>query len=565
MKKIYFTLSIIAILFHSCSNILDKRPLDKYDGEAVWNDLEMAQGFAYSTLANTVDKLIWNDMWTDNCIIQNGGTSNFNKEQIDRYYDAGWNVYSSIRRCNRIIFEMSQPTSIIEKERNYLVAQAKAMRALIYFSRARLFGKLMLVDEIIDPELDMKYPRTETIKETYDFIIQDLQEAAEGLPIQLVAQQGMLTKGAAYAFLAEVALHGAAYIETGQDQYYAIAKKASEELFSLNQYELDPDYTSLFNSYDYSLNSKEIILGHWKHADATNFSQTWMQKMVPNADNSKIKEGVTPEFVEECAGWPEMFPSVDLVNDYLVVDIDGKAKDWSKTSYYTNFKTSGGTVEDAIYKNRDKRFYSSIVYDNSPYFLNTVTTRVMGNLHWDSSIRGPWGMTKSGYLFRKCLYENKRLLHDQPTYYHYVLMRLGRAYLNYAEILLRLGNKQTAIEYINKTRIKHGDLPQIDSSISEAEAWAEYKRERRLELLLEGDRYWSLLRWAKADGKNTIEELNKTHQAIEIAKDGLSFKIIPIPYIGADNERNFTEKRFLLPVPQAQISQNNNLDQNPFW
>lgn len=69
------------------------------------------------------------------------------------------------------------------------------------------------------------------------------------------------------------------------------------------------------------------------------------------------------------------FPSVDLVNDYLVVDEDGKAKEWDQTSYYKKFLVDGGTVEDAIYKNRDKRFKASIVYDGCSYFANRVWLR----------------------------------------------------------------------------------------------------------------------------------------------------------------------------------------------
>lgn len=567
MKRIHLTLSIITvILLSSCAHMLDKGPLDKYSENAVWNDIDMAQGFALTTLSSVTSNLIWNDMWSDNCIIQeDGNASNFNREQIDRYYDAGWNIYATIRRCNKIIHEMNQPSAIIDKEKDYLTAQAKAMRALIYFSRARLFGKLMIVDKLIDPQDDMKLPRTKTIKDTYDFIIKDLQEAAEGLPTELTAQQGMLTKGAAYAYLAEVALHGAAYIENGQEEYYKIAKKASEDLFQLNKYELDSDYKAMFNDYGHSLNSKEIILAQWKHGDNTTFQGTWMQSLVPNVDNSKIKDNVSPKFIEEYAGWPTMFPSVDLVNEYRVIDEDGQAKKWNQTSYYNSFKANGGTVEDAIYKNRDHRFYASIVYDNTPYFLNTVTTRVNGNVHWDSNIHGSWGMSKSGYLFRKCVYENKRLLNNQPTYYHYVTMRLGRAYLNYAEVMLRLDKTDIAIDYINKTREQHGGLPALETNLSKTAAWGEYKSERRIELLFEGDRYWSLLRWAKADGKDTVDELNKVHQAINIAEDGKSFEIVPIPYVGGDNERIFSKKRFLLPVPHAQIQENPLLDQNPIW
>ena len=566
MKNIYLLLSIVAFTFSSCSNVLDKGPLDTYSEDAVWNDIDMAQGFAYTTLKSTTNMLVFNDMWTDNSVIQeNSGTTNLNKEQIDVYYDAGWDIYGDIRRCNMIIDKMSGSTAINPKGQEYLIAQAKAMRSLIYFTRARLFGKLMIVDKLVDPKDKMEFPRTKTIKDTYDFILKDMQEASEVLPVEVSGKQGMLTKGAAYAFIAEIALHGAAYIETGQDEYYAIAKKASEDLFALNTYELDDNYKAMFNEFNYSLNSKEIILAQWEHEDATTFNNTWMQYMVPNADNSKIKDNATPKFLEEFAGHPQNFPSVDLVNDYLVVDEDGQAKDWDKTSYYQDYKVNGGTVDNAIYKNRDNRFYASIAYDNTQYFMNTITSRVNGNIHWDSNIYGPWGMTKTGYLFRKCMYENKRVYYGEPTFYHYTLMRLGRAYLNYAEVMLRLNKPEVALEYINKTRVKHGQLPALETSLTIQDAWKEYKRERRIELLLEGDRYWSVVRWAKADGLKTVPELNKVHQAIQISADGKSFEIINLPYISGDNERVFTEKRFLYPVPQQQRTENTNLDQNPIW
>lgn len=99
-------------------------------------------------------------------------------------------------------------------------------------------------------------------------------------------------------------------------------------------------------------------------------------------------------------------------------------------------------------------------------------------------------------------------------------MRLGRSYLNYAETMLRLNDANTAIEYINKTRTAHGKLPALPTGLPIEEVWKEYKRERRLELVHESDRYWSLLRWGKADGKDIVEELTKVHQSISISEDG---------------------------------------------
>ena len=560
----------------ACSDILDKGPLDAYTENEVWESVELAQSFLYPSLNYATGTLIWEDKWTDNDVIQDDGTaSNVNKEQIDRYFDVGWNprgggsddkvgdVYENIRKCNLTLEKMAENTTFQEEDKAYLIAQAKMQRAMIYFSRARLFGKLMIVDRVLDPEEDMELPRTNTVKDTYDFILKDLQEAAPDLPV--TAETGMLTQGAAYALMAEVALHGAAYIESGQDEYYAIAKEASENLFALGQYELDTDYENLFNDFDHSQGSKEIILAQWRHENNTNFDATWMQYLVPNQSNDKKTDFATPDLNDAFEGWIAMFPSSDLVSEYEVIDEDGTAKDWDETSYYKNYQQHGGYVSQAIYKNRDARFYATIVQDSSMYFNSLITMRDKGNLHWGSKVGSIWGTSITGYIYRKGVYTTKPLLNTNPTNYHYIVLRLGRSYLNYAEVMLRQNNIPAAIEYINKTRTIHGGLPALPTTLTSDEAWKAYKRERRVELVHEGDRYWSLLRWGKADGKPIVEELTKTHQAISISEDGKSFEFIELPDQRFFNERVFTTKRYLFPVPESERVNNPSLDQNEGW
>lgn len=529
MNKIknLFVIILFALVAFSCSDILDKGPLDKYSENDVWKSTDLTQAFIYTALANATNMMVWKDNWTDNEAIMEDGRD-VNAELIDRYYDAGWNKYEDIRRCNMVLARVPEAPFTNAEKANF-IAQAKTIRAMIYFTRARLFGKLMLVKELIDPEADMKFPRTATVKETYDFILNDLREAAPDLPVD--APSGALSRGVAYALLGEAALHGAAYIENGQEEYYRIAAKACEDLFALDKYSLDGNYAGMFNDYDHSLASSEIILAQWRSAENTNFSDTWMQRLVPNIDPSKLIADVQAKYplVEEMAGWPQRFPSVDLVNDYLVVDEDGKAKEWDQTSYYKKFLVDGGTVEDAIYKNRDKRFKASIVYDGCSYFANRVWLREGGNLYYTSKTTEFWGMPVSGYVYRKCVYEAKRLLNSEKTDYHYTLLRLGRSYLNYAEIKLRQGDKETAIDYINRTRVTHGGLPELQKSLSLEDTWKEYKRERRIELVSEGDRYWSVLRWGKADGLEVVPELTVEQKFMKIAPDGKSFEIIPIP------------------------------------
>ena len=563
----------------ACSDVLDKGPLDKFSENDVWESAELAQAFLYPSLSYATGQLVWNDKWTDNDVIQDdGGASNVNKEQIDRYYDVGWNpypggdskkageVYANIRKCNLLLQKMEENTSFLEQEKSYLIAQAKMQRAMIYFSRARLFGKLMIVDRVLDPEEKMELPRTETIKDTYDFILKDLQDAVVNLPVSIKSSEtGMLTQGAAYALMAEVALHGAAYIESGQDEYYNIAKKASEDLFALGQYSLDTDYEKMFNEFDYALSSKEIILAQFRHENNTKFGDTWMQYLVPNVNNDKLKDIANPKLNDSFEGWIGMFPSVDLVNDYEVKDVDGTAKDWDQSSFYKAYQQNGGYVSTAIYQHPYHCLSARVVQDSSRYFNSLVTMRTKGNMHWDSKAGGDWGMALSGYLYRKGVYTAKPLLNSDPTYYHYIVLRLGRSYLNYAEVMLRQGNISTAIEYINKTRTVHGGMPELPLNLSSDAAWKAYKRERRIDLVHEGDRYWSLLRWGKADGKDKVEELTKVHHSISISEDGKSFEIIPLPYQTSFNERVFTKKRYLFPVPEGERVNNPSLDQNEGW
>lgn len=81
-----------------------------------------------------------------------------------------------------------------------------------------------------------------------------------------------------------------------------------------------------------------------------------MQYLVPNISNDKLKEFANPKLVDSFEGWIGMFPSVDLVNEYEVVDTDGNAKNWDESSYYKEYQQNGGYVSKAIYRNRDNRF-----------------------------------------------------------------------------------------------------------------------------------------------------------------------------------------------------------------
>ena len=598
MKKTYnYIIVIVASLFlFSCSDsLLDTKPLDKYTELDVWSDPNLAQGFIYTTYRSVIPELLVNpndpdsksgghgvDNFTDNVVTYTADKVGL--DLIDKYFDAGWaknnsyywyggaplsqknpikqNSFEVIRDCNLIIEKVASSTGIPESQKPALIAQGKMLRALMYFTKARIFGKYVIVDKVLTPQDDLKLPRTSTIKETYDFILKDLTEAAVGLPV--TAPAGHLTKGAAYAMLAEVALQGAAYVETGKDDYYQIAKDASEDLFALS-YSVDDEYEGLFRDYDQALSSPEMILCLYKNIDATYCVLTLMQGLVPNMEVARTNG--TPKLNESFLGWTRCWPSTDLVDDYLVADVDGVAKKWDETSYFQDYVANGGYVSKAVYnEHRDKRFFASIVRDSSMLFTNLVTTRIGGNMHYLQSTKGTQYSTPSGYFVKKYIYDMTGFQAKAFTNYHQSVTRLGRAYLNYAEVMLRLNQPKIAVQYINETRTKHGGLPELPETMAIEDVWKYYKIERRVELFLENDRYWSLLRWGKEDGGGVIPELNdKVHKYFEISSDGQSFEIKDIILNPNNSKKRFSTKRYLFPVPQGERDLNEKLDQNPGW
>lgn len=166
----------------------------------------------------------------------------------------------------------------------------------------------------------------------------------------------------------------------------------------------------------------------------------------------------------EC--WAQYFPTQDLVDQFLVNDQEtGEAKNWWETSQYKNnitelspsdctqgsigsiTKESGKTtvdrcmptkdeaavtlnwsngqssagitryaqlkdgseknISELMYENRDARFYGTVVYDNSKWINETVTTNFGGNA-WTGCREGnesSWYTTNSNYYWRKGVYE----------------------------------------------------------------------------------------------------------------------------------------------------------------
>lgn len=547
MKKIFYILIAASLAFSACNDdLLDKQPLDQFSEIAVWSDGNIAQGFVFDIYGSVVKNLYANqrnDGYTDNEITQDNGTYNaLQFGTMDNGWDMGWNQYGNIRKCNLAIEKLTGNESIESSMRDNLLGEAYMLRAMIYADMAKKFGGVMLVDKVLTPEDEMKLPRA-TEAETYALIESDIEKAIPLLPSS--APKSRLTKAAAFAFMTEVGLYSKSY-----DKVIA----AADELEKLT-YSLDNDYSNMFASYAGTTTSPEVIFLFESGSESMIYMNTRMFWNYPNVENgAKLNADAVPQLNDAFLCWPNSWPSQELVDAYLVKE-NGQSvqKTWQEYQ---------GKPARLMWKNRDNRFEKSIVRDSSVFRNSTLTFRRGGNMHWTSNPLSTWGMPKSGYMFRKWAYEQDFVYFDNKVTWAEPLFRLGRVYLNKAEAYGRKENIAKAVEYMNKTRTVHGGLPAL--AITDALTfWRYYKIERRVELVQENDRYWSLIRWAKAENATNIPELNgyKLH-GLDMAFDGI---VNVVESSWTSQLRCDLPKRFYFPIPNAQIKANTNLKQNPGW
>ena len=599
-KYIVPLLFCTAGVLQGCNDFLDTKPSESYSEELVWSSRSTAEAFILQTYNNVIPK--YTDFKTEDCLTTNSvyvyqGSPNAVRELVDRGWDFGFGDFGTVRRCNLII-EKVAASPIDEKSKTELIAEGKMLRAMTYYYQAKHTGRVIWVDRVLTEEDDFNLGLTSTIKESYDYILKDLDDAIAGLPTE--SKAGRLNKNAALALKSEVCLTAAAY--TGEK---ALFQQAIDAVDAIQGYTLDSNYEGMFNQ-DGAYSSPEIILARYRSKDNNTCGNTLMQEMIPNQNNDAIKNfGCSPvmktDFIFEC--WMSHAPSQNLVDNYLVIDrLTNQAVPWNESTQFKNsvnevpvsdvadmaydpkelvngkgYVSKDGTkLNELVYGNRDKRFYATIVYDSCLFYGETITMCQKGNLNRCSRVGNPGTshMPLTNYMWRKSIYNvSPRPFVDVLTDYHYVVFRLGRVLMNKAEALLCQGKWQEAMNVINKTREVHGGLP-ASTATNLAEAWIDYKRERNVELPLEGDYYWSLLRWGKYGQEanhglaptSVIPELNCPATFSEISKDRQRMFVGQVQF--TNDQREFRTRRYLFPSPQGVINANpalSDADQNPEW
>ncbi|HZG24141.1 MAG TPA: RagB/SusD family nutrient uptake outer membrane protein [Chitinophagaceae bacterium] len=261
MKKYFLPFVVASAVFCSCSKeFLEQQPISNVATTNFFRtqtDFQQALTGAYNGLLSTgVFTEFYNfaEIPSDNVLKLGTGTdiqlqfSQFSVDATNPYLSRAWNDhYAVIQRLNTVLSRIDA-ASFDATAKKRIVAEAKFLRALMYFNLVRIFGPVPLsTTEVTTVSQAAQYERTPT-NEVYAQIIKDLSESEVDLPKQVPADYGRATRGAAKSLLGKVYLT--------QRNWQAAANKL-KEVIDLNDYSLVPEYASLFQTS--TENNSEVI------------------------------------------------------------------------------------------------------------------------------------------------------------------------------------------------------------------------------------------------------------------------------------------------------------------
>ena len=411
--------------------------------------------------------------------------------------------YFGVVRCNLLLENVPLMDSIVFKGepalQNRVIGEARFLRALYYFRLVRVYGGVPWVDQVLKYQTDWKQVRAteefiyEKIYEDLDFAIQYLPEKNGYAPEDL----GRATKGAARALLMR------AYMNNHK---YAEAKLQGEEIIKSGQYSLESDYAYVFTLE--GENGKESI-----------FETQYMDESTTDAWNGLglARGTITVRYTRprwgtgDGAGWGYNRPTQEL---------------------YDEFETGDPRREAAIYVPTETQVKPDDGYPNV-YLGNRYTPR-------------KYIMMRPDTTFIKLSHDTRGPINRKEIRYPDVL-------LMYAEACVETGDFANAVTVLNQVRQRaRGGNPAIlpnfpygSYSNNAADLRKAIRHERRVELAMEGHRWFDLKRWGIL-----AETMN-------------GYRSTTDPQIAAHMSEFVKGKHELFPIPLRERDLNSPMPQNP--
>ncbi len=564
-KAIYAALAALALASTGCNDFLDEqKPQGTLDQEQVLDpqyvDNLVISAYAVWISAEDINSSfsMWNfDVRSDDAYKGGNGTEDgdvFHALEVSQgIMTTNWNIsdmwerlYNAISRANTALQVLGSMDPASYPLRDRRIAEMRFLRGHGHFLLKRLYKNIpFAVDENLSPEEYNDLENTAyTNDEGWQLIIDDFKYAFDTLP-EVQEQVGRPNRAAAAAYLAKTYLYKAyrqddrathAVTSIDRDDLLEVVKYTDPAIMAASGVDLASDFHNNFRPEpEYENGPESIWAMQYSFNDGTNFGNcNWSYGLiVPNIP------GVTD------GGCDFYKPSQNLVNAFRT-DGDG-------LPYLDSFNASD---YDAASDNADPRLFLTVGMPGTPYMFNP-------NYIMDNS--AVWSRSNGLYGYYVSLKHNvdpdgqylvKGSWWGSPM--NRIVLRYADVLLMRAEALVQLNQDiPQAIAIVNRLRERAArstsmiadyqrlygvrlNIHTYTGSYNAEQALKIVKHERRVEMALESDRFFDLVRWGEA-----AEVLNR-YYADETDNCAI--------YSGASFTANKNE---YLPIPFSQLSASN--------
>ena len=557
MKKIlYSVLTVLALVgTTSCSDFLDdQKPQGVLDSDMVKDpsnvDNLVISAYAVFTTAEDVNSSfsMWNfDVRSDDAYKGGNGTSDgavFHQLEIEQgVLTTNWNIndmwvrlYNCISRVNSAI-SVLETTSDSYQLKAQRLGEMKFLRAYAHFLLKRLYKNIpFIMDANLKQEDYNTLSNTEfNNDEGWQQIINDVEYAYNVLPVKQT-DKGRPSKAAAAAFLTKAYLYKAyrqddpssnQVTSINREDLLKVIEYSNPDIYSAGGFDLEPDFHNNFRPETQYENGVESIWAmQYSINDGTKYGNlNWSYGLiVPNIP------GVTD------GGCDFYKPSQNLVNAYRT-DADGHP-----------FIDTFNNKDYDLTQDADPRLFLTVGLTGLPYEFNSKYMMDASST-WSRS-NGLYGyyVTLKQNVDPDCGYMVKGSWWGTPM--NRIVFRYADVLLERAEAYAQLNETGEAIKLVNKIRLRakqstgmianypsdYGvkfNISTYNGSYSQEDALKIVKMERRLEMGMESERFFDLVRWGEAEkvlNKYFAEETNNCSIYGDAHFTANKNEYLPIPF-----------------------------------
>ena len=508
-------------------------------------------------------------------------------------------------RTNNYFIKWNTDARVDEKVRNNYTGIAKFFRAYQYFDKLKQYGAVPIITEPLEPDSEDLYKTQDSREDVVNFILDDLQWAYEHITTSNATPNNVaINKWTALAFKAKVALFeaswrkyhaGTAYTAgctTSADQLYAVAAAAAKEIMDKGPYSL---YTGTKNGT----------------GEAGNGRGTYRDLFTSETTQGNPEVMLAYEITAPSTGEANWRLNSSSYGSHLCMSRIFAQTFLNTDGTFFNEKNADGTYKTFVEEcaNRDWRLYQVIRGPKYTWKINDQFTIEPANFK---------DHTYTGYQLTKFVYDDKNMDDKSSGTYDTPLLRYAEILLIYAEAKAELGTITDAewAQTIGALRARAGITAGLDKVPSVKDpllvkyygdlsaAVLEVRRERSIELIMEGHRQVDLKRWACGElwetmpwegvyvpaldtqidmnGDGVMDVYFTSKKADELSKEdgkiaaylneNQTMKKLEddpkggyVMYYAYGDRRVWNDNMYLYPIPTQVGIMNPNLTQNPGW